>query len=250
MKKKKHSKKYIINVLLLLIIISFFVSYFQESNQSQNMVFEIETIDTKNIAKINVSEKKDPRIHTEEEEKRVIKDLKGFSPIVEQKIEPTPAKRWYLPVQVGRITTYPNYYHMAYDITSYRGSAETIYPIYDGVVSSIYYDSAGALIVTVRHHVDGITYTSQYVHLSRFADGLHVGQVVDPHTPLGQMGTTGFSTGIHLHIAVLDCDLYNPNDTRCRNLNEFSAYAKRRFNEGYRGLGSLINVPYSWESRE
>ena len=252
MKKKNNQKEYMIDFLLLVIVLSFFISYFHENNQYQEINFEIETIDTKNIAKINVSEKKDPRIGIEEKETKVIKDLKVTETVTEPQVieKPAPSTKWYLPVQVGRITTYPNYYHVAYDITSYRGSAETIYPVYDGIVSNIYYDSAGALIVTVRHNVNGIAYTSQYVHLSRFADGLHIGQEVTINTPLGQMGTTGFSTGIHLHITVLDCDLYNQQDTRCRNLSEFYAYAKRRYTEGFNGLGNLVYVPYSWNSRQ
>ncbi|MBQ8131659.1 MAG: hypothetical protein IJ193_04130, partial [Bacilli bacterium] len=46
-------------------------------------------------------------------------------------------KTWYLPTEQGRITTYPNYGHVAYDITSSRGQGEVIYPIASGQISAI-----------------------------------------------------------------------------------------------------------------
>lgn len=110
---------------------------------------------------------------------------------------------------------------MALDITSSRGIYETIYPVADGTVSSIYTDSAGALIATVHHVVDGINYTSQYVHLSSYAPGLYVGKFVTTNDPLGQMGSTGRSTGPHLHISVTDCAFNNSSDPYCSNLNGF-----------------------------
>ena len=154
---------------------------------------------------------------------------------------------WYLPTEHGRITTYPNYGHVAYDITSPRGQNEIIFPVANGEISGIYTDSAGALIVTVRHYVDGKYYSSQYAHLSYYAD-IHVGQSVTPNTPLGWMGTTGYSTGVHLHITVLDCNLFGPNNA-CGDLNGFFRYGRTRLRQGFYGLGSLIYVPNSWDHR-
>ena len=73
--------------------------------------------------------------------------------------ETTPKQIWYLPTEVGRISQYPNYGHVAYDITSPRGTQETIHPVANGVISGIYTDSAGALIVTVLHDINGEKYT-------------------------------------------------------------------------------------------
>lgn len=160
-----------------------------------------------------------------------------------------PTRIWYLPTQNGRITTYPNMGHVAYDITSWRGTAETIYPVAEGTISGIYTDSYGALIVTVLHNVNGKKYTSQYVHLSRYADGIYVGKKVSVNDPLGQMGSTGWSTGTHLHIAVLDCALFDPNDQNCYDLNAWYRYDKKRLSENFYGLGVLVYVPYSWNSR-
>ena len=160
-----------------------------------------------------------------------------------------PSRIWYLPTQIGSITTYPNMGHVAYDITSWRGTAETIYPVAEGTVSGMYTDSYGALIVTVLHNVNGKKYTSQYVHLSRYANGLYVGKHVSINDPLGQMGSTGWSTGTHLHIAVLDCALFDPKDPNCYDLNAWYRYDKKRLSENFYGLGVLMYVPHSWKSR-
>ena len=104
-------------------------------------------------------------------------------------------------------------------------------------------------IVTIRHNINGNIYTSQYVHLSRYAEGLYVGKPVTINDCIGKMGTTGISTGVHLHIAVLDnCNLFGEGNN-CRDLNSFYRYGRVRFSNGYRGLGSVINVPATWNSR-
>ena len=156
---------------------------------------------------------------------------------------------WYLPVEMGRVSQAPRYGHNAYDITSPRGTGETIHPVANGVISNIYTDPAGALIVTVLHDINGVKYTSQYVHLSSYAPGIYVGQPVTINDALGQMGTTGNSTGVHLHVTVMDCALFDPNDSNCSNLGAWYDYTNRRISEDFIGLGSVIYVPYEWYSR-
>ena len=163
--------------------------------------------------------------------------------------ETAPKQIWYLPTEVGRISQYPNYGHVAYDITSPRGTAEVIHPVANGVISGIYTDSAGALIVTVHHVINDVNYTSQYVHLSRYAEGIYTGKPVTINDALGYMGTTGYSTGVHLHLAVLDCALFDPADSKCSDLGAWYRYDKMRFSQGFYGLGYLMYVPGSWNSR-
>ncbi|MBP5678281.1 MAG: peptidoglycan DD-metalloendopeptidase family protein [Bacilli bacterium] len=171
-------------------------------------------------------------------------------PTTEDSIQGGEAKQiWYLPTENGNVTTYPNYGHVAYDITSWRGTAETIFPVANGTVSGMYTDPNGALIVTVLHEVDGVKYTSQYVHLSSYASGLYIGKPVTIHDALGQMGSTGWSTGVHLHIAVLDCALFDPNDSNCYDLNAWHRYGQNRYSQDFYGLGVLVYVPDSWNSR-
>ena len=164
--------------------------------------------------------------------------------------EPVVPKRiWYLPTEMGTVTQNPHYGHVALDITSPRGTNELIFPVANGTISSIYKDSAGALIVTVLHNINGQKYTSQYVHLSSYASGLYVGKPVTINDCLGRMGSTGYSTGVHLHVTLLDCALYDPNDGNCRDLNGFFRYADRRWGQGYFGLWAVMNVPGSWNQR-
>ena len=150
---------------------------------------------------------------------------------------------------MGTISQNPHYGHVALDITSPRGSNELIFPVANGTISSIYRDGAGALIVTVLHNVNGKKYTSQYVHLSSYANGLYVGKPVTINDCLGKMGSTGYSTGVHLHLAVVDCALFDPNDPNCSDLNGFFRYGRYRLGQGYIGLGTMMNVPGSWSSR-
>ena len=177
------------------------------------------------------------------EEVALPKVEKISSPVVE-----VPQRVWYLPTEMGYITQNPYYGHVAYDLSSPRGTNEVIYPVANGVVSGIYYDSAGALVVTVLHNIDGVFYTSLYAHLSRFAN-ISIGQNVDIYTPLGWMGSTGYSTGVHLHLTVLDCALFQPNDPNCKDLNSFFRYSRTRINQGFSGLGSLMAVPGEWNVR-
>lgn len=167
----------------------------------------------------------------------------------EQQEETPPPQIWYLPTEMGHITQTPHYGHTAFDITSPRAQEETIFPVANGVISGIYKDGAGALIITILHDIDGKKYTSQYVHLSRYAKDLYVGKPVTINDALGQMGTTGVSTGVHLHLSVMDCALFDSNDPNCSNLNYFFNYSNKRVNEGYLGLSSMMIVPEEWNSR-
>lgn len=160
----------------------------------------------------------------------------------------TPKTIWHLPTEMGRITTFPNYGHVALDITSPRTYQETIFPVANGVVTGIYTDPAGALTVTVLHNVGGQRYSSQYVHLSRYAEGLYIGKEVTINDALGQMGSTGYSTGPHLHLAVVDCGMFQSGDA-CQDLNGFFNYGRVRFNQGFYGLQTVMYVPTAWDNR-
>ena len=224
--------------------------------------FNFESVNIQNISPVRVSVKKD--ILNTSLNKLVLKEVSmsktptpSTTPIKTtiikttvktETVQPqTPKRNWYLPTNQGTISQYPRYGHVALDITSPRGTAEAIYPVADGVISDIYRDYAGALIVTVNHKINGKDYTSQYVHLSSYAPGLYVGKYVTVNDRLGQMGSTGISTGVHLHITVIDCSLYN--DGACYNLGNFFSYANKRYSQGFYGLQSVMNVPYSWNSR-
>jgi murein DD-endopeptidase MepM/ murein hydrolase activator NlpD len=70
-----------------------------------------------------------------------------------------------------------------------------VWVVSDGTV--IFAGRAGGFgrLVKIRHS-NG--YVSYYAHLSRFAKGLHVGQVVRQKQPIGYVGNSGLSTGPHV----------------------------------------------------
>lgn len=246
-------------ILLSLAFFLFSISIYMSRNSINigGISFSYENVNTKNIAEAIIYNKKsevEARDLSLKEEVEIINDSsESNEDIYGVKEEVTNnnnyVEGWHLPTEVGRITQYPHYGHPAYDITSYRGTNETIYPVAHGVISSIYKDRAGALIVTLRHFINGRVYTSQYVHMSSYAPGLYVGKEMSINDPIGKMGSTGISTGNHLHLTVIDCNLYSQSDYNCSNLNGFFKYANYRVTQGYYGLGNHIKIPSNWYSR-
>jgi murein DD-endopeptidase MepM/ murein hydrolase activator NlpD len=66
----------------------------------------------------------------------------------------------------------------------------------DGKVDHIGYKGGYGKAIVLRH---GATYTTLYAHMSRYARGLRRGQRVRQGQIIGYIGTTGLSTGPHLH---------------------------------------------------
>jgi len=67
----------------------------------------------------------------------------------------------------------------------------------DGVVSRSYYSSSYGNVVFIVHNINGKTYETVYAHMRNRL--VSEGQKVTQGTKLGLMGTTGHSTGQHLH---------------------------------------------------
>jgi murein DD-endopeptidase MepM/ murein hydrolase activator NlpD len=67
----------------------------------------------------------------------------------------------------------------------------------DGIVTRIGHDDTGYGNLIELRHVNGIR--TRYGHLSEFARGLHTGARVDQGETIGFVGSTGLSTGPHLH---------------------------------------------------
>lgn len=69
----------------------------------------------------------------------------------------------------------------------------------DGVVTFKAYKGGGGNTIKIKHNN---TYTTAYLHLSRYAKGLQVGQRVQQGQVIGYVGSTGASTGPHLDYRV------------------------------------------------
>ena len=76
-----------------------------------------------------------------------------------------------------------------------------IYTIADGVVTAATYHYSWGYYVQVYHGTDsnGNTYSTLYAHMNS-APVVSVGQPVSKGQLLGYVGTTGNSTGNHLHL--------------------------------------------------
>ena len=263
MQKLLSNKNLIKKISCILLIISFSLVYYKNNITTQAFQLEYELINTKDMAMVEVSEKQEAKELQTKDVFKIYKEMKSGTYVSKESPTPValPAKKntvatlespkriWYLPTEYGTITSYPSASHFALDITSPRGTSEPIYPIANGIISGIYRDSAGAKIITVNHNINGQNYTSQYVHLSSYAPDLYVGKPVTINDYLGFMGRTGIATGVHLHIAVVDCSIFDNNDSNCSSLNGFFRYGRERYYQGFMGLQSLINVPTTWYSR-
>ena len=56
--------------------------------------------------------------------------------------------------------------------------------------------------VVVRHKIDGQYYTSLYAHMVKNSFQVKEGDKIQAGKILGEMGTTGASTGVHLHLEI------------------------------------------------
>ena len=88
--------------------------------------------------------------------------------------------------------------HYGIDIANSTGT--TTVSAADGIVSYAGPFSTYGNVVMVTHSIDGQTITSLYAHLSRI--GVGVGQSVSKGQQIGAIGTTGNSTGPHLHFEI------------------------------------------------
>ena len=87
--------------------------------------------------------------------------------------------------------------HTAVDYAAPTGTP--IMSIGDGTVTSIGNEGAGGNTVRIRHNS---VYSTAYLHLSRYAAGLKVGQRVSQGEVIGYVGMTGTATGPHLDFRV------------------------------------------------
>ena len=85
--------------------------------------------------------------------------------------------------------------HAGIDIANSVGTG--IYAAADGVVFRAGSHSSYGNHIMITHSINGKTYTTVYAHLSSMS--VSVGQVVNKGQNIGGMGSTGASTGSHLH---------------------------------------------------
>ncbi|MEL0107687.1 MAG: M23 family metallopeptidase [Rhodospirillaceae bacterium] len=88
--------------------------------------------------------------------------------------------------------------HRGVDFAAPRGTP--IYAAGDGVIRKIGWNGGYGRYIRIRHNR---THSTAYAHLHRFARGLKRGNRVRQGQVIGYVGTTGRSTGPHLHYEIL-----------------------------------------------
>lgn len=91
--------------------------------------------------------------------------------------------------------------HYGVDYAAPRGTP--VLSVGDGTVTEAQYRGANGNIVKVTHNG---TYRTAYLHLSGFAGGIHSGARVEQGQVIGYVGSTGRSTGPHLHYSLYKND--------------------------------------------
>lgn len=151
------------------------------------------------------------------------------------------------PMAKGYVTQYYNSSsHRAYDFSS-SNKSEPIYAIAEGTVHAIYYDNCttgnfcgyrcngNAKVVVTKHNYNGRYYYATYAHLGSFGN-ISVGSFVTRNTKIGNMGSTGCSTGPHLHLELATCHYMNNGGCTSKTYNALNP-------------GSYINIPYQFNNR-
>lgn len=87
--------------------------------------------------------------------------------------------------------------HLAVDYAAPTGTP--VWSIGDGVVLSAGYSGAAGNMIKIKHNG---TYTTAYLHLSKYASGIKAGAHVRQGQIIGYVGSTGRSTGPHLDFRV------------------------------------------------
>ena len=136
------------------------------------------------------------------------KSGKGPSAWFDAKMHQPLRGKWRMPLTFARVTSRFNPKRMhpiLHTIMPHNGCdfaampGTPVYAIAPGIVSFTGSAGPSGNLVTIIHEGG---YESGYAHLSKFAPGIGSGTKVEAHTLVGYSGTTGRSTGPHLHLSV------------------------------------------------
>lgn len=95
-------------------------------------------------------------------------------------------------------------FHSGLDIAG-TGYGSPVYAANNGVIDQMEYRSDNGNYIQINHN-NG--YYSFYAHMARFAPGLSIGSTVARGQVIGYVGSSGWSTGPHLHFEIRNCSGY------------------------------------------
>lgn len=150
---------------------------------------------------------KDKKVEYYDEKGQSLK--KGFlkAPVKFSRISSGFSKRRYHPV----LKRYKS--HLGIDYAAPTGTP--IRTVGDGVVIASEYGRANGRYVKIKHND---TYSTQYLHLSRYGKGIKKGAKVSQGQIIGYVGSTGLATGPHL------CYRFWKNGQQVNPAKEYRAY--------------------------
>lgn len=89
--------------------------------------------------------------------------------------------------------------HSGIDMSGYD---YTVYAISDGKVKYTGYNGSMGNYIVIDHNINGENYSSVYMHIDWGGTFVSEGDIVNKDTVIARMGTTGSSTGDHLHLSI------------------------------------------------
>lgn len=121
-------------------------------------------------------------------------------------------------------------YTRAHKGVDFRASTGTPIPSAGaGRVVARGYNSGHGNYIKIRHNA---SYETLYAHMSRFAKGVVVGTTVKQGQTIGYVGSTGLSTGPHLHYEIIkDGKHVNPMTVKLPAISNLDKKDKERFIE-------------------
>ncbi|MEQ9634840.1 MAG: M23 family metallopeptidase [Devosia marina] len=126
--------------------------------------------------------------------------------------------------------------HTGVDLAARTGTP--IYASGDGVISYYKWQSGYGNKVEIQH-VNG--YETAYGHMSRFAEGLGVGSRVRQGQVVGYVGSTGQSTGPHLHFEIkINGNLVDPLSVKLPKDNVLAAQYRDEFDQTIAQINDLM----------
>lgn len=136
--------------------------------------------------------------------------------------------------------------YMGHSGTDYAAPYGTpVHATGDGIVVTAGYVGAAGNMVKIKHNG---TYKTAYMHMSDFADGIYEGAHVEQGEIIGYVGSTGRSTGAHLHYSVyrnstpvnsLTLDLPPSRSLPEKYMDEFNE-VRKRLHKKLRGQDSML----------
>lgn len=140
-------------------------------------------------------------------------------------------------------------YTRAHKGVDFRASTGTPIPAAGaGRVVARSYNRGHGNFVKIRHNG---SYETLYAHMSKFAKGVNVGTNVRQGQTIGYVGSTGYSTGPHLHYEIIKDGVHvNPMTVKLPAISNLGKDDKKKFLE-YRkvlekGIEQLEKSPYAY----